>query len=179
MVSYQPFLDALRRQIDIRNSRRSSPVSFRLNPPCDEEQIMLLQTNAARQLGRPLPEPFIDFLRITDGFTENGVTIYSSKSAPYLGRVGNNRQIMAADILEENERHRIDAPEWEGLMVFGNTDMQASAYQITEDRYIWMPLGGLKPDEVFDSFDTMMAATLRLALLPEFRPDPWKDKMPR
>ncbi|MGC4033840.1 MAG: hypothetical protein QM754_19330 [Tepidisphaeraceae bacterium] len=169
------FLDAVRAQKLYRLIY--NPEVCELGPPCDELRLCQLQTDSIRRLGRPLPEPFIEFLRITDGLTENSVTIYASHSAPYLGETGPN-PFLKWDILEENERHRTDVPDRANLIVFGHTDLHIPSYQIREQQYAWMPIIGSKPDEVFDSFDMMMAATLWLCLKQVYRPAPWKLSVP-
>jgi len=132
-----------------------------MQPPSPEEEIERLRREVPARLGAPVPERYLDLLRIANGISTESPIVYSSRS-----------------IIEENEGMRLDRPNYVRLIFFAYSSLYVHALDIPTGKFVFFPQGGIKPDEVYDTFDQMMISTLWLGLKEEFRPDPWKRTRP-
>ncbi|MGH8054142.1 MAG: YrhA family protein [Stenotrophomonas sp.] len=69
----------------------------RLQPPATIEQIESLQLKAIEQLGMALPTEYTDFLKSTNGYAWNGVSLYPSENSTATGETA-----VLYGILEQN-----------------------------------------------------------------------------
>lgn len=133
-----------------------------MQPPCPQEEIERLRKEVPARLGTPVPERYLDLLRITNGMSTEGPIVYGSPG-----------------IIEENEGMRLDRPNYVRLIFFAYSSLYVHALDIPTGKFVFFPHIGGMPDEVYDTFDQMMISTLWLGLKEEFRPDPWKRTRPR
>ena len=123
-----------------------------LQPPCSSKQVRSLQKRALKELGNAVPEPYIDFLKSTNGFFWNGLLIYGSERAPMVGRPDGS----VAGYVEEN----LGYWECESLtdyLIFGDDGVVFYTYHISSTRYQVILKVGLTVLGDFDTFDKLLS----------------------
>ena len=76
-----------------------------MQPPCTEEEIERLRVEVPARLGAPVPQRYIDLLRISNGMATQGPTIYGSR-----------QELIIPGLIEENEGMRLDRPDYVRLI---------------------------------------------------------------
>ena len=93
-----------------------------LPPPATEDRILELKDKTASEFQTALPDSYIEFLKLHDGLTYNGLSIYGSKSEP-------NKYIIG--LIEENKGLRTDDDRFEDMLIFAEDDMSYYIYRIS------------------------------------------------
>jgi hypothetical protein len=120
----------------------SNPMSgVYLRPPAGDDVVGRMQMAACRDLGEPVPEDYITFLRVTNGVQINGAYFKS-----------------AEDLVPEN----LDVPRPE-LIVLGNEgNMVELVFDRRDRRYYTIAMGSLGERFAdYDSFGELLADILR------------------
>ncbi|MCX7111600.1 MAG: YrhA family protein [Proteobacteria bacterium] len=102
----------------------------RLQPSATDEQVNNLIINANEVLGIEIPQEYIDFIKITNGFNHNGVFIYPSEKTLYVGRLDR----FMAGILDHNLVFR-DPDNMKDFLILGEDDLDVYVLKISTGQY--------------------------------------------
>lgn len=149
-----------------------------VQPSCTEKEIERLRRELPDRLAMPVPERYLDFLRKSQGLIGNGMTVYADRESWNAKSQVVGRSLLIPGIIEYNEGARIDVPTYKDYLIIAYTDMDVHGWDNRRKCYSQMMHGDDRPMKTFDTFDNMIIVALWLGLLPENRPDPWKDECP-
>ena len=115
-----------------------------------EEQIRHIVDRANKELNCGLPEDYIGFLRLTNGFNYNGYFIYCiDDTGFYLGDgIASGKKMPG--IIERTLMWRQDDEEYKNWVFFGNSDMDLYVYNGDVNGYWQYNVSG----DVIDTFST-------------------------
>jgi SMI1-KNR4 cell-wall len=128
-------------------------------PPATEDHIHRVVENVRRELHTELPDAYLDFLRLSNGFDWNGVVIYGAGKNP----IGTHPDRSIADIVEMNLNYRDDA-RFRDLLVLGSNGMDIYTYRISTGRYEIYDEVPHELLESFPTFDELMSKALSRSL---------------
>jgi len=101
-----------------------------LQPPATEEQITNLIIKAKQILNIEIPQSYIDFIKITNGYNWNGVFIYPSEKTLYSG----TSDKYMAGIIDHNFVFR-DPDNMKDFLLFGEDDLDVFVRKISTGYY--------------------------------------------
>lgn len=144
--------------------RKKARFRERLRPPASDEAIASIERRFRESGCDQLPLEYLELLRICDGLEENGVIIYSA--TPRAGEWA---------FLDAGNAYLCSRDDAEDLIAYGHSSLYLFCFWKTHNCYVWMPLGGREPDEVFSGFAEMLEASLWLCLKHSDRPECCKE----
>ena len=105
---------------------------FPMQPPCSEPEIKLLADLIERELGVSSPPHYLDLLRITNGFNENGLRVFGSQKSRDLTSDIAGRELSILGIIEVNKEYRDNRDNYDQLIVFAETEAYVCAQAIKQ-----------------------------------------------
>jgi hypothetical protein len=147
--------NALERRLASEASRGIRP----LVPGAHPDDLETAQSEAEDQLRVQLPAELLAVLEAVDGFSENGVTLYSADHDPQ------DDQAYGPSIVAENLCLWSTLPELaEEYLFLGDSDLWYFVWEIESDRYLALSRSTLKPVHYFGSIEAMINDMLAQAL---------------
>ena len=131
--------------------------------PASDEDIAECQGDLAEYGLEPLPQGYIDFLKINNGLAWNGIVFYST----YIVTVeGDPSGFKLMDLVSENDDFN-DRYELDEKVLLGRQDEEYFTYNITTKKYEVLELESREIWEEFDNFEDLFyfAVGGRLGLL--------------
>lgn len=156
MVSLSDALEAISQQ------RQAS--GYRMQPKCDESEINRLRAESHEMFGASPPESYFDLLRITNGFWENGLHVYSSRPANLLPPEQN---AATNGFIEATCMYRTGFRGFESLLVFAEDDAYVYALNCKTGTYVKQAYAEAIPSKEFGTFDELMIEAIKSHLIAE------------
>lgn len=155
LLSMEQALDAVRRQ--------RAKWRFPMQPGCPDDEIARLRQNSQAEFGTGPPARYLDLLRITNGFWENGLHVYASRISDLLPP--SNASLNG--FIEATRMYRMDFHGFESLLVFAEDDAYVYALDAASGRYVKQAYVENVPSKVFETFDELMIHAVTGCLLTE------------
>ncbi|HYE19590.1 MAG TPA: YrhA family protein [Tepidisphaeraceae bacterium] len=153
MVTLEDAVEAVRRQL--------APWGLRLQPPCEKEEIGRLRRACKEAFGVAPPERYLDLLRITNGFWENGLHVYASQISSLVPP----SNVHVNGVVEATRMYREDfGGYFAEMLVFAEDDAYVYAYHVPTGRYRKQAYVEPEPTGVFETFDELFASALETVL---------------
>jgi hypothetical protein len=119
------YLDLLKRVAEEQLRFGSTP-----QPPCTPQQLQMVVTRARQELHCALPQEYLDFLEVTNGFDWNGVVIYACERTP----IAAHPDRFIDGIIESNQGFRDDS-RFSDLLVLGTNGMDLYTQRLSTKAY--------------------------------------------
>ena len=119
--------------------------------PADSKDLTLCQKELAEYKKPAMPQDYVDFLRIANGFAWNGVLFYSTDQVtdPEDG-------FTLDDIVSANEDFE-ERTDTDGKLLIGRSDEDLFVYNPQEKIYEVLDFTSLDQMETYDSFESLFA----------------------
>ena len=139
-----------------------------MQPPCSPADLDRLRDASVRSFGMEPPRAYLDFLRVTDGMSENGLHVYASHPSGDAASEASGGEYCIAGFVEENVGHRLDRDGYDQLFVFASSSLYVHVQDIRSGKFGLLPHENApdEPSEVFDSFDELMLDAIRRVAKP-------------
>jgi hypothetical protein len=151
-------IDAARLNAQLRERLMNEGWSFEICEPCDDIAIDRLQKRALRDLGLPLAQTYLRFLRLADGMQSGGCVLYSSCEGPLKMWSDDPNDppegiaTMRSGIVEENSTLREADQSLAESIVFGHSELDYLVWRSSESQF---QLISRVTDQVWERFETM------------------------
>lgn len=146
-------------QLLVRVAQEKRQFGSEPQPPATEDQLQRLVEDASRELHTELPDDYLNFLRLSNGFDWNGVVIYGAGTNP----IGKHPDRSIADLVEVNLNFR-DDDRFGDLVVLGSSGDDIYAYRISTGHYEIYDVVPHELIESFPTFDELMSKALTRSL---------------
>jgi hypothetical protein len=144
-----------------------------LVPGAHPDDLETTQSEAEDQFDIQLPAELLAVLKVVDGFSENGVTLYGADQDPQ------HDQAYGASIVAENLCLWSTMPELaEEYLFLGDSDLWYFVWEIKSNRYGALSRSTLKPVHYFESIEAMINDMLVQALRVPQTSEPANDSTP-
>lgn len=163
------FSPSLKNWIDSLSVQRES-WKLPMQAPAPEDEITRLCVACRARLGLEPPADYLNLLRITNGFDENGMQVYASQRSRNSASEILGGDYFIPGFVEENEQLRADREDYDQLLVFGQTALYVYALVVDTDKYIVLAHDDQEASETYGHFDELMRAALRKIVKPHFWP---------
>lgn len=127
-----------------------------MQSPCLPDQMRQFLDKAKKELQVEIPQAYIRFLQVHNGFNWNGLTIYATEKVPIVGYA--DRFI---DGCVEANLIRRDYNEWKHFLIFGETGDEDYCLDVSTLQYVIVDSVSTNILETFLSFDQLIAEALR------------------
>ena len=124
-------------------------------PPCSEEEIRKLITEAREALAAEIPRDYLDFLRRTNGLDYNGLVLYAAHPTAIPGL----EDTFLEGFVDANLNQR-DVEAVRGFLVFGESSLDVYVYNLAARQYEVRDRTSFTRPKVKPSFDQMIADAL-------------------
>lgn len=161
-VRFEPWVQAVQQQ----RASRGRP----MQPRCPETEIARLRVASRERLGVEPPQRYLDLLRITNGWDENGMQLYASQESRNTASDILGGEYIVPGFVEQNEQYRSDREGYDQLLIFAQSELYVYALELEPNKYIVLGQGDQEASEVYGTFDELMIAAFRRILKPEFLP---------
>jgi hypothetical protein len=128
---------------------------------CPDAGLIRVQAEAQARLRACLPERYLDLLRLTDGFTEDGLQVYASAASEVPEGDGS---YFLSGIVAQNESLRRDREGYDRLVVFATDSLYVHALDMTSGKYVVIAHDDEWPSRLFDTFEEMIVDAIRRVL---------------
>ena len=128
-----------------------------MQPPCLEDEITRLRRESSERFGREPPAPYLDLLRITNGFWENGLHVYASRVTDLLPPAN----AALNGFLEATDLYRNNFNGFDSLLVFAEDDAYVYAFDAQSERYVKQAYAETAPSKTYDTFEELMGNAVR------------------
>jgi hypothetical protein len=126
--------------------------------PCSESDLDGLRARAHHRLNVSLPERYLDLLRITNGFDENGLRVFASQPL----QVKNPEDSYFIDgVIEKNEELRADREGYDQLLIFAFDSLYVHGMDLNSGKYVMLAHDDEWPSRLFDTFEEMIVHAAR------------------
>jgi hypothetical protein len=122
-----------------------------MQPPCNPQKLIQLKEQVENQLNCTLPDGYIEFLSITNGYDWNGLRIFASETMPIVGCA--DVKILGFVDLNLIYRENEDCLD---LLFFGESGIDSYVYCISTKQYQILDRVSLSLTETFDSFEMLI-----------------------
>lgn len=128
-------------------------------PPCSEQQIERLREQSRTELGDEVPEPYLDFLRLTNGLDWNGAQFFAAETT----QIGGHRPGTIEGFVPANLGYR-DVEEMRNFLVLGSSGMDTYVYDKKNRDYRVQDSVSMDTYETYADFGSLMTEVLRSRL---------------
>jgi len=124
--------------------------------PATQKEINLCQKNLKKIELEPLPQGYIDFLKMHNGFAWNGIEFYGTYRVSILEDPDGFKLI---DIISMNDEFNDDY-ELDEKVLLGRADEDYFTYDIDTQKYEALERESREAWEQFDTFEELFSATV-------------------
>jgi hypothetical protein len=128
------------------------------------EKVLAYRDRIREEFGIELPPDYVEFLKLADGFAENGVVFYA------LDQEDDSEQLLPG-LLAENAEYQDAAEELTEYLVLGHSDLYLYAYHLPTGAYRALEEDTLEIGKEFEDFDDLMTCVLKYEVLGLFEED--------
>lgn len=120
-----------------------------MQPGSTLEEIRDLQQQCMREFGWPVPDRYLDLLRLANGLNWNGAYFYGTRDRPYA----DIPDLTLSGIPEQTAQHRY----WLPGLVLGQIEDQYFCYNSVARQYQAYVVGDGQPYQSFAEFDELFS----------------------
>ncbi len=116
-----------------------------LPPGANDAELAEFISWCSAELGTSPPDEYIDFLKVHNGFTVEGVFLYSTARQPISDSTGKTLAFIEMNVLSR------DLEEMNGFLVFGDSDQDEYVLELSSGRYQVRDKQAF--DNIYEEFD--------------------------
>lgn len=124
-------------------------------PPCSEEEIRRLVTEAREALGAEIPRDYLEFLRRTNGLDYNGLVLYAAHPTQIPGL----EDTFLEGFVDANLAQR-DVDVVRGFLIFGESSLDVYVYNLETKQFEVRDRTSFTRPKPRPSFEQMIADAL-------------------
>lgn len=137
-----------------------------LPPPSPESEIADLPGKVEAELHATVPGRYLDLLRVTNGFDEGGLGVFSSRTLRNPASDVLGRELRIWGIVEANQEiFRANRESFEQLLIFAEAHPYLYAQVIETGAFIMFLNAEEEVCAEYETFDEMMVAAIQEALI--------------
>jgi hypothetical protein len=134
---------------------RMAEFNLLLQPPATAKDIEDLQRDSLKKFGVLVPNEYVRFLEVTNGFDWNGLLIFSHTNSRNI----NNNKKTIQGFVDANLAHR-SLEDKKDYLIFAESGDDLYAYDTTSHEYQLLDQLTLEKIEQFSSFDALINSAL-------------------
>ena len=125
----------------------------------DEVELSVFLSSCKAELGGEPPQDYLEFLKLHNGLTVEGVFVYSTKRLPIVGSTAKTLAFVEMNVISR------DVEELKGFLVFGDSDQDEYVLDLSTGMYQVRDKQAFdNVYEEFECFDDLLLFMLDLAL---------------